>query len=185
MKFSELNIISIDPSLRSTGVFYQLPEFNREMSKVISPSGDINIALGRIQESIINDMANDPDIWSKIALCIIEDVYLSTKTKSKEIVMVSGVIRATISNHCIPIIEINVNTWKSITGWKKLSKGITKKDTEAYCFRVAEFYGKHFKTTDEADAYMMYLAVCDIMEKPGRLTLAVEKIRKQIQEILK
>lgn len=181
MKFSELNVISIDPSLRSTGVYVNAPIAEEEYSEAITPKGTRNrllaILLGRIETCMYPELANVIDI------CLIEKQFMNNVQQ-----MVYGIIIASIARLGIKIIEVQPRVWQAITGMGAPLSNYDKKTESGrsmYLVAVKFMYGKLFETTDEADAYMMYRAVCDIMDKPGKLTPAAEKIRQQIEEILK
>lgn len=170
MKSSQLNIISIDPSPKSTGVYIKRREGNG-FSYVIQP-------LKNHHAHILNWFS----VTGNIDICLIEKPF--TNKAQHEIV---GVIKAAMQKAGIKYVEIHPKVWQTITGIGKILKGIDKKKADGleYTHTVEKYYGKSFRTTDEADAYMMYWAVCDIIDNPGKLTPAVEKIRLQIEEIMK
>jgi len=105
--------------------------------------------------------------FSKIAkntqwdLCIIEE-YTFHNAQSRSVTIqaeVGGIIRACFAAYGVPIIEVNTQTWKSMTGIRLPKTSVY--DKSQYLNRVSEQFGKRFNTTDEADAYMMYWAVCE------------------------
>jgi len=170
MKFSEMNVISIDPSLRSTGVYAS----SGFASAIINKSETFYQAMRKIVKFL---EIRKPDI-----------VLIEKQFRNKDQLKVYGAIYGIFAFKYIAIIEMHPRIWQSITGMGAPLSNCDKKTKSGqsmYLSIVNSMYGKHFSTTDEADAYMMYCAVCDIMDKPGRLTPAAEKIRLQIEEILK
>ena len=169
MKFSEMNVISIDPSLRSTGVFYKIAG-NDGYSEIVRPKKD---NLFRILYYFSEITGFD--------VCLIEMQFMNNAQ-----IEVVGVIKAIMQGADIPFVEVHPDIWRHIMGVKQLLKGVNKKTATGirlYLDRVKLITCKSFDTTDEADAFLIYRAVCDIMDKPGRLTPAAEKIRLQIEEI--
>lgn len=172
MKFSELNIISIDPSLRSTGVCLHGSGYT---TLVFQPERNIYLNYLTVFNNLLDSM--------EYKLCLIEKPLMNKKQYE-----VVGILKACLEYSGVPFIEVHPDIWRHIMGVKKLLKGINKKTAAGirlYLDRVKSITCKSFATTDEADAYMMYKAVCDIMDKPGRLTKAAEKIRLEIKELLK
>lgn len=183
MKFSEMNVISIDPSLRSTGIYVKSPIAEEEYSSCIKTKGNLYRMLALILSELDCDELIYPELWNVIDIAIIEKQFMNNEQQK-----VCGVIMGVIARNGIPIVEIQPQIWQSIIGWDRLLKGINKKTAAGirlYLDRVKSITCKSFDTTDEADAYMMYSAVCDIMDKPGRLTQAAERIRLEIRELLK
>lgn len=174
MKFSELNIISIDPALQSTGVCCVV---NKEINTfLISKKNEIYWNYQRTFNNIINVASR------KYHLCLIEKPLMNKRQYE-----VVGIIKSNLEYYKLPYIEVHPDIWRHIMGVKQLLKGIKKKTAAGirlYLDRVKSITCKSFDTTDEADAYMMYRAVCDIMDKPGKLTAAAENIRVKINEIL-
>jgi hypothetical protein len=60
-----------------------------------------------------------------------------------------------------------------------------EKYLKEYLKLVQKKYNKVFKSSDEADAFMMYQALRIIAKKTSRLTDSMIKIRKQLNQIIK
>jgi Holliday junction resolvasome RuvABC endonuclease subunit len=126
--------------------------------------------------------------FSKIAkntqwdLCIIEE-YTFHNAQSRSVTIqaeVGGIIRACFAAYGVPILEVNTQTWKAIT--KMRLPKTSGYDKSQYLNKVREQFGLSFKTTDEADAYMMYWSVCECSR--GHFVKGVgSKIRTRLEEL--
>jgi hypothetical protein len=173
----ELNIISIDPSLRSTGVFTcqegkcKAYTFARKEER---------IALLGLFAKHFARVAKE----TKWDLCLIEGYSFGSHSSSVTVAAeVGGIIRASFSAFGIPIIEVPPMTWKSITGLAKLKMPKVsvqnKRDYLNYCI---ETFGFTFDTTDEADAFYIFLAT--MQASRGNVKKGVgSNIRTRLEEL--
>lgn len=149
MDTPRLNIIAVDPSLRSTGAF--TIKNGQVNSYVIQDKRDRLNVLGAMLK-IFNLEAKEFD------LLIIEDYAFSRQSRSVTVqAELGGVIRSCFAARGKKIIEVPIATWKSATGIKGDKVGSTGKSD--YLNQVAEKYKIRFLTTDEADAFLLYMAV--------------------------
>jgi Holliday junction resolvasome RuvABC endonuclease subunit len=175
-----ISIISIDPSKRSTGIYIKTEE--EEYFKTFSlPSGFVYYSpIFEYYKNIINEY--------KIDLGIIEDYRfnMSATTSLTILAEIAGIIKYTFESFNIPLIIMPIQTWKkySIERGKRLFK-VTKKDKAEYIDYVKEKYNKIVETPDQADAYMIYFALKQIVEKKENLTDTDKRIREQIKQIIK
>lgn len=92
---------------------------------------------------------------------------------------IGGVIKLAFAQKGIPLIPIYVQTWKTLT-----IKKADKKRVKAYLDLVEDKYKRRFKTTDEADAYMIYKAIILIAKKTKGMTKGMLKIKDSILSII-
>ena len=142
-------VICIDPSLRSTGVYT-----SDDLSFCIKTKGEHSSSL-----LFIHEVLNEHLSSTMYDLAVVEDYAYNVKNSSSITALgeVRGVVLMTLNAWSIPIVDMNIQIWKSLT------LGINKKDKKHYLEWVKRLYNKVFETTDEADAYMMYKALCLIM----------------------
>ena len=182
----KLRIISIDPSLISTGVYC----FNRGhgQSFTIKTRGkDRADRLVGIYEGLSHHISQ-----ITYDLALVEDYAYSVLRPGKgsatltSLGEVRGVLLMALRQWAIPVVDLNITIWKTLTmghsGDKQPEKK-TKAGREAYLAKVHELYVRTFKTTDEADAYMMFRATGRIMLGAAR-TKAMKKLAKEIFDIL-
>ena len=102
-----MNIISIDPSLYSTGIY--LKTNNKEKSLTIKnkKSTHFNNKLKNIYEQILNILKE-----FNIDFGVFEG-YAFSQNKLSQIAEVKGVIRLAFSQVKKRVIEMPINTWKS------------------------------------------------------------------------
>lgn len=151
-------VISIDPSLRSTGVYAggKLYTLNNKTNKEVSAIE----ALKNIYEWFIYfGTKYNP----KIAL--VEDYSYSRSESSSmtDIAEIRGILHV-VSFECgFVVIPVNITLWKSIVRFS-MQKG-TKPKNDNYIVAARQRYpGFDFKSTDEVDAFMIYQAVATIYQ---------------------
>lgn len=145
-------IIAIDPSLRSTGLFVE----ETRKTFAIAPKGHEYQALYEIFLEV-----NKFFRTYRPSDIVIEQLAYSRHSRGiSSLAAVHGVIKVAAMHYKITIHELAPTSWKSFifggkrTGWPK--KGKSKKITMQYLDAVKKATGHGFKTTDEADAYMIY-----------------------------
>jgi len=168
-----MNIISIDPSKLKTGVFTRIDKI--ESSFVIK-----NKTGSTIGETLIKIYSE----FSKILDAGVYDFGMVENPRHSSFAMymfeIIGVIKLAFAEHGIPIIPVYVQTWKTLT-----MKGVNKKENAAvYLKIVKKKYDREFKTTDEADAFLIYQAVKIIAKKTNSLTKGMKKIKDQLSKII-
>jgi Holliday junction resolvasome RuvABC endonuclease subunit len=147
------NTISIDSSLNGTGLYLHDKSGGSE-SLTIKPKGDRKKKMLTINESISNAI----DVYD-IELMIIEDYAFNVKkTRSFTILAeVQGIIKMHAYRRDIIVLEVPIFCWK--TFFSNLPKKENKKEYAKFISRRAK---KEFKTTDEADAYLLFQTVKNV-----------------------
>lgn len=172
----DLRIISIDPSLRSSGVFICDKGECRAYS--IQRKEDRISVLGRY----VRHFAKEAN--SKYDLCIIEDYTLGARETSTTVsAEVGGIIRACFAANGTPIIEMRPMTWKSITGILPLKLRKTSvPEKREYLNHCIEKFGFTFDTTDEVDAFYIFWATVQLSR--GNFKKGVgSAIRSRLEEL--
>ena len=152
--FESLNVLCIDPSLSCTGLF--LYDFNRldwfSMSIKQKKETTKEEQLSIIYSKFISELR-------KKELAIIENYAFGAQSRSvTTCAEVGGVIRLALYHKGIPYIEIPSATWKKWSGFGKSMPKNTKKDVEAYIKQGKSIYNLDYKSPDEVDATMIYVA---------------------------
>lgn len=173
----ELNIIAIDPSLRSTGVF--ICRKGKCEAYTIARKEERLILLG-VYAKHFAKLAKE----TKWDLCLIEGYSFGSHSSAVTVAAeVGGIIRASFSAFGIPIIEVPPMTWKSITGLAKLKMPKVsvqnKRDYLNYCI---ETFGFTFDTTDEADAFYIFWATVQASRGNGKKGVG-SNIRTRLEEL--
>lgn len=151
-----LNIIAIDPSMRSTGIFYFKQGIST--SEAYCRKQDRLELYGLYLKKFMG-IAKE----TKWDLCIIEDYAFGKSGGSRSmsgLAEIGGIIRSVFSAHHVPMIEIFPTTWQSFTKFKYPKA--TASDKNEYRAKFCEVFGKGdwtFETTDECDAYLLYYTV--------------------------
>lgn len=174
-----MNIISVDPSMRSTGVYCRVD--GREYSYLFK--NPARMTREEVLESTYKAF-NALLCSARYMFGLIEGYAYDTSNRRglySSVEMV-GVIKLCFANYGVPLITIEIPTWKSMTiGHMKKNK---KSQKLLYVETVAKKYGKRFGTTDEADAYLIYRAVKEIGKKVRNLSDTQRKIKSKILTIL-
>jgi hypothetical protein len=157
-----MRVISLDPSLRSFGVYSV--EDGEEFSevKVIPASVGRLDALGKLL-SWLSHLSAEP--WD---LCIVEHYAFNAgnkdwngRTASSQSITtmaeIGGIVRGLFRARKVPVLEMQIGVWKAVTGIR-MSKG-TRGENERYIEAVAKLFKRKFATTDECDAFLMYHTV--------------------------
>lgn len=144
-----MNILAVDPSLRSTGMFFiEDGAFN---SDVIQLKGDRLEVMGKMLLRFANEAKG-------FDLLIIEDYAFGGKDRSVTVqAEIGGIIRACFAARGKPIIEVPISTWKAHAGIKLPKDGPLWKSN--YLNAVAEKFKLRYQTVDEADAFLLYATV--------------------------
>ncbi len=159
-----MRVISIDPSLRSLGMFFM--EDGELNSNVIQRTEKDRLeVLKRFCLKFAREAALGWDLLIVEAYAFSEGgKYINkegkVKSKSSSVTVqaeVGGLIRGLFGARGVPIIEVVSSTWKSVTGIS-LKKGTTMAESD-YINAVVKKYGIRFQTVDECDAFLMYETV--------------------------
>ena len=162
-----MNIISIDSSKVSTGLYIKLKD--KAFSMCIDTHGmtdkEAYIFIQGKMQNIIEKY--------KIEVAFIEDYPFNTKNSRSVTVLaeIKGIIMAELYKRNVYVIKVPIPTWQG------LCKGVLPKKSakKKYLEHVEKYYNKKFKTTDEADAYMiiivMYLIYKGLTKTDGHVKL--------------
>lgn len=77
---------------------------------------------------------------------------------------VYGVVKAAVESFEIKYVMVNIQSWKSITGFRH--KKTTSTDKKEYLYEAQRIAPVVLETIDEADAYFILRAVRDALEGP-------------------
>ena len=166
MNLEEYRVISVDPSLRSTGVYRNWTG----CTDTIDCAKYTHITALHVFGKMLARWCCGADVM------LIED-YAFGKAGSSRSVLTMGEIRGIatyIAKHeGVSIFSVPIATWKA-----KMSglppKGRGKRDCETYCLLSGELFGRTFATPDEVDAYAIYWAVNKILRTQPEHKLAEE-----------
>ena len=168
------NFVIVDPSLRSSGVFIH-NGINTSHYAIQTPKKvDRLEILGKYKKHFTELVESNN--WD--FLCVEDYSFGSHGNAVTTQAEVGGIIRGCFAAEGVPIIEMPIQTWKAVTG-VRLKKG-TKKDNKIYTETIIKSYGVNFDTTDECDAYLMYITLKTIS---SGMTDKGFEIRKQLQTI--
>lgn len=170
-----MKVISLDPSLRSFGIFKH--DGNDWESETIERTESDRIEILKwLTYRFASESAKGWD------LMIIEDyAFGGGNSNSRSITVqaeIGGLVRGLFAAREIPIIEVPIGVWKSVTGIS-LKKG-TPDHKSDYLGAVARKYGINFPTIDEADAFLFYQTVMTIGARylPG---IGASNIRQKLE----
>lgn len=170
-----MNVISLDPSLRSFGVYAVRDGIEFSEVKQIPKDFDHLETLGEIL-SWLSRVSAKP--WD---LCLVEG-YAMGATGSAVTVQaeIGGIVRGLFMARKVPVIEVPPQVWKATTG-VRLKKGTAMHKSD-YANAIKTLYGKTFATTDQADAFLIYQCV----KKCGTETAigpGPVRIRQRLEEL--
>lgn len=182
-----MRVISLDPSLRSFGVYCNRDGEETADTRQMPASIDRLDALGRHLSWLSHISAEGWD------LCIIEDYAFSggrdRGQNSRGVTVqaeVGGIARGIFRARKIPIIEVPIGVWKAVTGVRL--KKQTAGEKAAYLWTVKQLFERDFQTTDEADAFLLYHTVkkCGterpIGEGPRRILSILETLKINMRD---
>lgn len=150
-----MGIISIDPSLRQTGIYDEFTDTTHIIKTGLEEEG---VALNKIYTVLTNGIR-------KRGPCIIvyegNSCFGSLGYGASSLFAVIGIIRMIAAQQGCVAIEMPVQTWKTFIFGKARKEWPTKGNKArhyivAYLSAVEAAIGRHFETTDEADAFMIY-----------------------------
>lgn len=176
-RFTELNVISIDPSLRCTGIYAT----KDDLTYTFLVSEKDRMKSLAIVSRFWNNVANE-----KFDFVLIENYAFSRRSISvTALAEVGGIIRASFAKHDIPIIEVPSVSWKKWSGFGKTRPKDTVKEKRAYIEYGEKISGRHFDSSDEVDAYMIYTGAVNALEYAEEHTETSEWINKLAEAVKK
>lgn len=173
-----MNVISIDPSKYSTGIFTKIDGQENSFVILNKKGCSQEEALKNIYQVFTSILKKE-----KYHFGLIEGYGFNFKSKNIRSVIpmseVGGVIKLIFAQAEIPLITVPVQTWRTLTIGR-----INKKSKDNYLAAISIKYGCNFSTTDESDAFLIYQAVKEMAKRTKRLTPGMIKIKKQLQKII-
>ena len=143
-----MNIIAVDPSLRQTGIYNSVTD----QTTIIKTSETENFALYKIFETI-----NAFYKQHKPQIVIVErPSFNSFGNGVTKLAAVNGIIKIMAMHQGARVVEMSPMTWKSSVFGKDRKQWPKKAKKSEYLKAVKTQTGRSFKTTDEADAYMIF-----------------------------
>ena len=201
MLLKDMNILSIDPALGSSGVCLYLGRAGKRLKILTIKTVKSKKSKGvkteySIQERLTIIFNEIHDLlwfcsWDgitdniEIDLILFEGAILHFKKSSSTVVLdlaqVKGLIRTVAIMYNAPVLEMPIQTWRS---WVKAGQ-YNKNDAEKYCRKIEKV--NHLEpgtlsNTDEADAYLMLLALF-MIDRSSALFGASIDIKEQLKEI--
>ena len=176
MNYATLSILSIDPSLRSTGVYYANGA-DRKVWLIQTKKLDRVAALSKLKDactSIAREYPADIGIVEGYAY----GAHSSSMTTMGES---GGIVRVILYEHTKCLLEIAPVAWKGIAIGKGHKK-TTKIQKVEYLRLVEEKYHVTFSSTDIADASMMARIVKSMIAGKWTTKTAI-LVRKTVQEV--
>jgi Holliday junction resolvasome RuvABC endonuclease subunit len=167
-----VNIISIDPGSKSTGVYLSFKDV----------SYSISIKPEKKRYCDMYQQLNDLLIEQEIDVAFIEDyAYGNTLPGKRTLSEFVGIIKLCLEWNNIPWIAVPIQTWKSYC-----MKGLPKLKNKKYIDMVnKEYQGgiNMLKTADECDAYMIYRCMRKIISGIWKSNTAV-KLKNEFDKIV-
>ena len=172
-KIGNVNVISVDPSMSSTGFFCFRPGKGEEAFSFIRDSAwhpmEYMVRLRRFVQEVAGGMD----------MAIIEDYPFGMAVQRAAATIEAGaVIREGLSSAGVPVVVMPIQVWRSLTIGK-----LKKSPKWKYLFEIRAKYRRTFRTPDEADAFLMYEAArsCWIGKSSSA---ACARVRHEIGECL-
>ena len=156
MKFRELRIVAVDPSLLNTGYYLSWCDIHGAID--CSRTSHVG-ALLRIGQQLERHIG-------QADLVLYEDYTFSQNSRSLTTMgEINGLVTYLTLSAERKIVGVNVSTWRSKMPEIRECCKKTKSDREIYITVASELCGgKRFTSTDEADAVMIYNAVAKLFE---------------------
>jgi hypothetical protein len=117
-------------------------------------------------------------------LVLVEDYPYGIHSSSlTQVAEAGGIVRAVFAAAGSQIIAVPISTWKAMT--IKNQPKATGRDKLRYTALVEKKYGRPFSSTDEADAFLMYMAMRRVWtERKGKATDTVRRLRRELVSAL-
>jgi len=174
----DLNMIFVDPSLRSSGVFIvrkgKVDTYALQYTLKDFPDRLLVLAKYAMHFMKLNrDTVFD--------LLVIEDYMPGSKGNQARVAgEVGGVIRAIFSAHKVPVVEMPIQTWQGLLKFRMPKQSVAEKGE--YINECLRRYGVRFETSDQVDAFLFFQALkkCsrgDFVKGMG------SKIRDQLEKL--
>lgn len=174
-----MNVMSIDPSLNSTGITIRI-----DNDIYITKSIIVNKNMNRY-EKLKFIYVNILHIVEKfnVKIAIIEDYAHGIFSASLQALSEArGVMYLALFEKCVDVIYINNMTWKSVIKFNpsKSAKKTTKKGQNEYINYAKNFTNMFFKNSDEVDSFMMLKAceyICNFQKYQEKYPEIFEKLK--------
>lgn len=151
----DLNLIFIDPSLRSSGV-YILRKGKVDTYALQYPLKDFPDRFKVLAKYAMHFMKLNRD--TVFDLMVVEDYMPGSKGNQARVAgEVGGVIRSIFAAHNVPIIEIPIQSWQGILKFRLPKQSVPEKGE--YINECLRRYGVRFETSDQVDAFLFFQAL--------------------------
>lgn len=169
--FKKLKVISIDPSLRSTGVYYS----KQDITATLKGRGERFDILKEHLDTWLTTFCCECD------LVLVEDYAFSRSSRSVTTLgEVGGIIRACATLHNVPVVEIPNTFWKFHSGFGKSRKKLTNPEKESYIEYGKTIVNMVYTTTDEVDARLIYAGVENALRNNAKDNHVMVNIKKAL-----
>jgi Holliday junction resolvasome RuvABC endonuclease subunit len=173
-----MNIISVDSSLSCSGWFLKVNGY-----ETIGTVKNASVCTHSQARTNIYESFKEIIDGKSIDVCFMEGYSFNPRNpvKAAILVEVGGIVKLVMDHAGIPVLVIPPKSWKSHTIGNEIDKSKSKRK---YLNAVKEKYNREFKTTDEADAYMIYLAFRKIAKKTKQLKPYEKEIRTALGALI-
>lgn len=151
----DLNMIFIDPSLRSSGVFI-LRKGKVDTYALQYPLKDFPDRLKVLAKYFTHFMKLNRE--TVFDLMVIEGYMPGSKGDQARVAgEVGGVIRSIFAVHKVPVIVMEIQTWQGILKFRYPKKSVPEQGE--YINECLRRYGVRFETSDQVDAFLFFQAL--------------------------
>lgn len=150
------NVMSIDPGLRSIGVYINIQEGEDMAFTIKALKSDTEKEIYNNIDMILRELI----AFYKIKVIFCEDYAITgfQRKSGAQLAEIKGLLKKIVYDESLAIdgmILVPISTWKSIHKGLSLPKNKTKKYVEL----VNKTFKKKLNTSDEVDAYLMLVAM--------------------------
>lgn len=173
--FKKLKVISIDPSLRSTGVYYS----KQDITATFRGNGERFDVLAEHLDTWLTTFCCECD------LILVEDYAFSRTSRSvTTLAEVGGIIRACASLHRVPVVEIPSTFWKYYSGFGKSRKKSTNSEKDSYIEYGKTIVNMVYTTPDEVDARLIYAGVENALRQNAEENKTMQTIKNALKKCI-
>jgi hypothetical protein len=172
-----VNTICVDPGVTRTGLY--LFRDGRGSSIIIEREHDPR------QYWPLVTLRNE--LFSRaigMDLALVEGYPYGMQTgRSASAIEAGAVVREALTAVGVPIIVVEIPTWKSLTIGMRYRKGTASQNRD-YLSAVRQKYGAQFESTDAADAFLIYQAALHVIQGFCR-TEGQRNLRDKIERVVR
>lgn len=171
-----MNVVSIDPGVTSSG-FYVFRKGRARVFRVVRED-DVRhhyVYLSKLRNAVLS-------LAPGAQMALVEGYpFQLPGSRVAYAIEAGGVVREALATLGVPIVVMPIPVWKASFIGLHLpkKKSGSASNTEQYLREVERHFGKSFKSTDEADAFMIYAAALAIWNGEYQ-TAAALRVRESI-----